>query len=142
MKKTILTFLAITSILCVLPGCKTGETQKEMAEKYRLNEGLNGRSLTMLKGEYFSLRLKSNPTTGYSWKITSMDKSILELAENKYIQEKNKKNAVGVGGTDFFLFKAQGVGKTKLKINYIRSWEKYAKPTKTFTLEVTVEEAK
>lgn len=142
MKKRFLTAIGAAGFLCLVFGCKTSESQMQEAEKYRLNEGLNGRTMILKKGEGFSLRLRSNPTTGYSWKLSSMDKSILELIENKFIKEENKKQkTVGSGGTDFFFFKAVGAGKTKLKIDYVRPWEKFAKPAKTFNLEVRVEEA-
>lgn len=141
MKKRFLTAIGVAGLLCLIFGCETSESQMQKAEKYRLNEGLNGRTMILKEGEGFSLRLRSNPTTGYSWKVSSIDKSVLELLGNKYIRENKKQKTVGSGGIDLFFFKAVGPGKTKLKIDYIRSWEKFAKPAKTFNLEVRVEAA-
>jgi inhibitor of cysteine peptidase len=141
MKKIPITVLAMAGILFIA-GCNTTnkETSKHTAN-ISVSEGLNGRSLTIKEGDIFSIKLRGNPTTGYSWQLSSADKSILNLIEKKFIPEKKKKNIVGSGGTDIFIFEAVGSGKTDLKLIYARSWEKYAKPAKTFNLKVMVEKA-
>ncbi|KAG4104591.1 hypothetical protein H8356DRAFT_1028308 [Neocallimastix lanati (nom. inval.)] len=85
------------------------------------------------EGELFSIKLKGNPTTGYSWFLIN-DEEIanagiipLNLGENKsgsYISH-NPKGMVGGGGIFDFQFKASKVTNNlpSIKFTYRRPWE-------------------
>lgn len=66
------------------------------------------------------LKLKENPTTGYSWE---WETDSLVLVEDKYVQDKHKPGMVGVGGVRILGFEALGPGQAQLKLFYKRSWE-------------------
>src|SRR5574344_1253525 len=67
-----------------------------------------------------SIKLKGNPTTGYNWtyKIANIiiikDKTI----NNNYKEDSNKDNALGVGGTYTYKFKAIKKGITNIVFIY------------------------
>jgi inhibitor of cysteine peptidase len=79
-----------------------------------------------------TFQLPSNPTTGYSWFLTSYDKSLLTLIKHQYFPvsagKKDAKPLVGAGGYEVWQFKAtQNALKapqiTYVKLIYARPWE-------------------
>jgi inhibitor of cysteine peptidase len=79
------------------------------------------------KNETFEITLKSNPTTGYSWKwIKEQPSKIVDSIKSVYIQDKSEPNRVGVGGNEIWKFKGKETGVETLIFEYCRSWEKNA----------------
>jgi inhibitor of cysteine peptidase len=77
------------------------------------------------KNETFEVTLKSNPTTGYSWKLTKEQPSkIVDSISSTYIQDKSEPDMVGVGGNEIWKFKGKEIGVDTLVFEYCRSWEK------------------
>ena len=75
-------------------------------------------------GETFTLQLRSNPTTGYSWQLVEpLDKRHLEKVSNDYQADANPERMVGVGGTENWTFKAIQSGKAIIQMRYVRPWE-------------------
>ncbi len=88
-------------------------------------------------GTTFQVTLKSNPTTGYSWRLGAKpDKRLVTLQGSKFIAPQTK--LVGAGGTEIWTFKALKRGKTKLSLEYARPWEKNIKPVETRLYEVVI----
>lgn len=79
-------------------------------------------------GKSFSISLPSNPTTGYSWKVVRIDKTMLDLTNEDY--KPPKSGLIGAGGIQIWQFKPIKKGKTILKLAYQRPWEN-KKPLKT-----------
>ena len=71
-------------------------------------------------GEEFTIKLDSNPTTGYRWQ-PSFDDSILTLISTEFIPTSKM---LGSHGMEYFNFKARKVDTTLVKMIYTRSWEK------------------
>ena len=69
----------------------------------------------------FVIALDSNITTGYSQQV-SYDQNMLELVEKTYEQNPNSRGLVGVGGVEYFKFKALNIGETEITFVYKRSW--------------------
>lgn len=84
------------------------------------------------KGDYYSVRLPSNPTTGYSWKVLMVNpESTFKFNSNEYITEQTRpenKIRPGSGGIEKFNFKAIGLGKTNIVLGYLRNREKGISP--------------
>jgi inhibitor of cysteine peptidase len=102
----------------------------------------NGSNVTLAVGDAVSVQLDSNPSTGYSWQITSDDKTVLEaVGEPTFDLGAGKTPVPGAGGQQTFNFKAVGKGTTTLTLVYVRPWEKNVTPTpaNTFTVNVTVQ---
>jgi len=70
-----------------------------------------------------SFQLKSNPTTGFRWKLVQFDKTKLKLSKTRYIA--NQPQLRGSGGQEEFVFKRLDSGSlnTEISLRYQRSWE-------------------
>lgn len=83
-------------------------------------------------GQTFKLTLKSNPTTGYSWDLTSpLDESIIRFVGKEYQPDKSAIKLVGAGGVEIWTFKAVGKGEALIDMKYVRPWEKDIAPAGT-----------
>ncbi len=105
-----------------------------------IGEESSGKTIHVLTGETIRLRLRSNPSTGFSWTLTPPDKLILESNKCEFEADPHKEFEAGYGGKEVWTFKAVGAGETDLSLVYARSWED-KKPAKTFEMKVVVEAA-
>ncbi len=80
------------------------------------------RKIKVEKGDEFVISLKSNPTTGYSWEETS-DSTMVSLLNMDYKEDEADEDLVGVGGTEFFTYRALQTGETKIEMVYGQHWE-------------------
>jgi inhibitor of cysteine peptidase len=69
-------------------------------------------------GDEVSITLSGNPSTGYTWKIASVNRDILKLVGRKFVPSKHKPGIVGAGGTFVFRFRALKKGHTTLQLVY------------------------
>lgn len=79
--------------------------------------------IEMLNGGTLTVRLWSNPTTGYSWsdaEITHL--SVIEQVSRNF-EKPTATGLVGAPGTDVWVFKAIDTGLAIIKMQYGRSWE-------------------
>jgi inhibitor of cysteine peptidase len=99
----------------------------------------DGTGIELDAGQMLVVTLESNPTTGYRWEVSEVDRSVLTQVGEAEFQEapKEDEQMVGVGGTETFRF-ASAPGSTTLTLVYHRSWEKDVEPADTFSVEVTV----
>lgn len=84
-------------------------------------------SIVVRRETRITVRVKGNPTTGHSQKMTVCpDESIVKPVntEPEYTPDPHKKMMVGYGGVYTFIFKAVGPGTTKAIIEYARYFEK------------------
>lgn len=108
MKTTTITALAIVLFSC--------NSQKEIKTDYEVN-----------KNEVFEVTMKSNPTTGYTWKwIKDKTPQIVDSLSATYVQDKAAADMVGVGGNVIWKFKGKEAGIDTLTFENSRSWEKNA----------------
>lgn len=85
----------------------------------------NGYAMNMA-GDTLTLSLKSNPTTGYSWVVSGLDKTAIDLTNQSYAQDNQSMGGepmLGVGGTDTFQFKAKKPGQTTFTMTYKQDWK-------------------
>jgi inhibitor of cysteine peptidase len=78
--------------------------------------------IEMLNGGTLTVRLYSNPSTGYSWgdaEITHA--SVIEQLSRNF--EEPTTNALGAPGTEVWVFHAIDTGLAIIKISYGRPWE-------------------
>jgi inhibitor of cysteine peptidase len=103
----------------------------------RLTEADAGHEIALRPGERLSIRLGGNPTTGYSWELTAVNRRVLApVGEPGY---RASSPAIGSGGVFAFEFEAAAAGRTALRLVYRRPWEKRRRPAQTFAVKVTVE---
>lgn len=126
----------LAQILCnIKEVLKNQGSQKPASD---VNATFNGKEYKTTVGKTFVLSLGSNPTTGYEWTLAdSMDKSVVSMIDHDYKSDSAPPGWTGVGGTDYWTFKALKNGTTEIKLVYSRPWES-VQPAETFTLKVTV----
>jgi inhibitor of cysteine peptidase len=83
-------------------------------------------------GETFALALAGNPTTGYTWQAT-VDPGYLALAGEEF---EPVDAGVGSGGKEIFRFRALAPGKSEIECDYRRPWDKKARETRRFRVEI------
>ena len=118
-------------VLALFSGCGTHGTQ--------ITDADNGKQINVKSGDLVTLTLVSNPTTGYSWQVMDIDKTILaQNGESEYKQAPGSEGLVGAGGTETFQFKVVGSGETTLKLGYMRPWES-TPPIQTFSIKIVAQ---
>ena len=72
-----------------------------------------------------TVRLPSNPSTGYDWSYEISNDQAIELLTQEYVQDEAAPDAVGVGGTWVASFANFGsaFGEVTISFRYARSWE-------------------
>jgi len=75
----------------------------------------------------FSIKLKSNPTTGYSWYLRSYDANLVQPVKHVYEAPANKK-LIGASGYEIWTFRVKANGflvpmQTAIRFVYTRPWE-------------------
>ena len=68
-----------------------------------------------------TVQLPANSTTGYQWTYSMDKQGVLTEASSDYITPET--SAVGVGGTQEYVFQASGDGTVTISFTYVRSWE-------------------
>lgn len=111
------------------------------AKKIELGDGDNGGTIHVRAGDTIQIKLRSNPTTGYSWAEVKgkTDAKILKSEGNEYKVNDHPAGMVGVGGNDYWTFRALVAGTTEIVLGYGRPWEKDKEPARTFKTTVVVD---
>ena len=123
---------AFLLVVAAFSGCGTHLTS--------LTESQDGSTLSLKPGDGFTVKLPSNPTTGYSWQVLEIDSGILEMVGEPVFQpDSNEQGLVGAGGTETLHFEAKRSGESSLSLGYARPWEADEPPLKTFTIHLVVE---
>jgi predicted secreted protein len=105
----------------------------------RATIGVPSGLISVATGEKFSLKLESNPSTGYQWQLLQpYDPGLITLLGKGCMVNPSPHPTLGSGTTDIWNFKAIGKGKTEIRLKYVRPWEKGVLPVKTMTIPVTV----
>ena len=79
-------------------------------------------------GQRFSIRLRSNPSTGYAWMLDGAPDSNLVSMVTNVFEAPSGDGLVGAGGHEIWTFKARKAGETRVTLRYARPWEKGADP--------------
>lgn len=96
--------------------------------------------IEVLAGKEFSITLVANHTTGYSWRLaTPLDPARLKEVSNRYTERKSEANEVGAPGAEVWTFDTVAQGTVPLVFEYVRPFEKDAKPVRTSKFLVVIE---
>ena len=96
-----------------------------------------GAQVRLKVGDSFSIRLRSNPSTGYMWSVAPESTGAVSLTGSSST-EPPENGMVGQPIFQIFDFKAVKRGKGVLALHYVRSWEKPAADETRFTLRIAV----
>lgn len=77
----------------------------------------NGETIEVAADEPFTVKLESNPTTGYEWAVESIDGSV-KFVESKYAAPKG--GAAGAPGEQLLTFDAGSAGSSTVTLAYER----------------------
>lgn len=103
----------------------------------------DGDQFSLEVGQSLDVRLKGNPTTGYSWAVMSTEGDAVRCpSEPEYQPDPAPAGMVGVGG--WFAIRMVGTkpGSAKVVLGYRRPWEKDTPPAERLTLTFRVGEDK
>jgi inhibitor of cysteine peptidase len=129
MKKVMMFAMVGMILLAALAGCSS--------KTVKVDDSMNGQTITVKQGETIVVTLAGNPTTGFGWTVKDLDTTILsQIGDYSY---KADSNLIGAGGVFTYQFKAEAAGTTTLKLDYARSWETDVAPEQTFAVTVVVE---
>lgn len=94
--------------------------------------------IRVLAGKQFSISLAANRITGYSWRLAApIDPGMLKQISDEY--HAGDSGAVGEPGEEVWTFESVGKGAVHLNFEYVRPFEKDAKPVKTARYSIVVE---
>lgn len=101
-----------------------------------LSGGDSGRSVAVSLTETLTLTLTGNPTTGYLWELTALDRDVLATeGEPAFLPDSS---LTGAGGRFTFRFTPRRPGTATVRLVYRRPWEKGVEPLQSFDLRVSV----
>ena len=96
-------------------------------------------SVQLRVGDTLRVVLPSTPSTGYSWQPSGDDTaSAVQVKSSKYDAGQSRP---GASGTQTITLTAKAPGQDHLRLNYVRPWEKGAKPARTYAVSITVDPA-
>jgi predicted secreted protein len=94
--------------------------------------------IRVLAGKQFSITLNANHTTGYSWRLAKpLDPAMLRQISDDYHAATS--DAVGAPGEEVWTFESIAAGNIELVFEYVRPFEKDAKPVKTAKYSIVIE---
>jgi len=121
------------------------------AEKVEMGQGdpplymMSGENETHIAvrqaGDFF-IKIKSNPTTGYSWALLKpVDEKLLKFKGPKEEDEEEEieQPLIGQPTYEIFVLEALAPGKTLVELQYRRPWEKDVPPIKTYKIYIVIE---
>jgi inhibitor of cysteine peptidase len=103
----------------------------------RLSEADAGQTKTVLRGDKLELQIGGNPTTGFSWKLASIDgNAVRTFHEIRY--KPHRPGLPGAPGVFVATFRAVSPGTSTINMQYLRPWEKNTPPAKTYAVTIIV----
>lgn len=124
-------------IIFAMPAYAVESKQKTTAVVY---SDVDKAIIVERKQPKFTIKLDSNPSTGFSWYLSGYNHDLITLIKHDYIPPKPK--VAGEAGSELWIFKVNNtafIGKhvTKLKLLYMRPWEiNKASTAKVFTVVI------
>jgi inhibitor of cysteine peptidase len=134
-----ITVLIIYLILAAVPAAVYAAPDETGCTKI-ITGNDNGKTIQIKQGDSFCLRLKENPSTGYSWQL-SLSKGLSLFSTEYYPPDSSKSSQrliVGAAGQHSWKIKAIAEGSQQVKGIYSRSWEKETGREQTFKIDVKV----
>jgi inhibitor of cysteine peptidase len=104
------------------------------------SESDSGTTIEAKAGQQFTISLKGNATTGFTWQMAKGTNSAVVTKVKDVYTAENSGGMSGVGGTHVWTFKAIKAGTTKIKLLYQRTWEKSTPPANTLEYTIKVSE--
>jgi inhibitor of cysteine peptidase len=101
-----------------------------------VTEEQNGATVDVKTGTVITVRLPENPTTGYTWNLTTTPG--LQIINDTYKPMYTTGKMVGSGGTHIWDISAVATGEQKIQGVYMRSWEPVIGNETDFSMTIVV----
>jgi inhibitor of cysteine peptidase len=147
-KKLIILIILVLMGSLVIAGCTTSTTTENKTatatatanatKTANVTTGATaatGNKIAVAANQNFTIRLRSNPSTGYRWQ-ESYDHTYVSLVNKTFVSDPHPSGAVGVGGYDVYTFKAVKVGTTTIRFDYYCPAHTLVNST-TYTIVIT-----
>jgi inhibitor of cysteine peptidase len=105
----------------------------------RLVAADSGTNIYLEVGQTFTVTLEGNPSTGYTWEISPVDKTVISQVGDPVWAPKS--NLLGAPAMLTLTFRADANGDQPLVLIYHRPWEKDVPPVEVFDVTVVVQAA-
>ena len=96
----------------------------------------NGALVEVSLGSKVTIELSENPTTGYRWKIETIDEVFLVPEGDAFLT--GNQIGLGAGGVRRFYFRAKGIGCTSVSLGNRRSWQGHGDSIGKFKLALRI----
>jgi inhibitor of cysteine peptidase len=106
-------------ILTVLVAALALAAQASAGRIVGIGEQKNGRNVKVHVGDLVVVTLRANPSTGYAWRVSALNRRLLAPDATGYIGQKVSAKVVGSSGVAVLLFRALALGKTPLRLAYV-----------------------
>ena len=141
----LLTAVAVFAVAIFVVACSKSKNEtpsNPSSEKFvDVDDEDNDTTIHVLPGETIRVKLRSNPSTGFSWALGPFEERGLETnGESEFVADPHSEGEAGYGGCEIWTFKARHSGKTEISLFYARSWEDID-PAKRFKLNVVIGDA-
>ncbi|MGC2108095.1 MAG: protease inhibitor I42 family protein [Candidatus Korobacteraceae bacterium] len=137
MVKLALLCLPVSMFAATPQASKSDSTAKSSPPPVTATDQDNGKDIDLTTGGTLVVKLKSNPSTGYSWTVAG-DPSPLRLQKSTYVKNSQSSKVAGAPGMQVLRFTASSAGMTNLTLVYRRSWEYNVPPAKSLSVRVNV----
>ncbi len=139
----LLTAVAVFAVAIFVVACSKSKKEtpsNPSSEKFvDVDEENNGNTIHVLPGETIRVKLRSNPSTGFSWALGPIEEGKLETSgESEFAADPHREGEAGYGGCEIWTFKAEQSGETEISLIYARPWEDERPAAKTFRLHVVI----
>jgi predicted secreted protein len=112
-------------------------SKKKIEKSVRLTDADSKKTIKLAAGASFDIALKGNATTGFQWQVGKIEgDAVRQEGKVDYVSDKHPAKMVGFGGTFVFHFNVTKAAKTKIRLVYVRPWEKDTPPEKTFEVVI------
>ncbi|MBF8781446.1 protease inhibitor I42 family protein [Pseudomonas fulva] len=126
--------------LFVLSGCAVlaACAQAPVPEPAVLLEDAGQCPIHLVRGQHLTLRLPSNPSTGYRWLLQQPAANILRSLGPEVHEDATDDEMVGGAGRSIWRFQAQAPGASHLILVYQQPWAPEVSPERTFDCAIRV----
>ena len=128
-KKLIVLIILVLMGSLVIAGCTTSTTTEnktanatttanatKTANVTKNATAATGNKINVATNQNFTIRLRSNPSTGYRWQ-ENYDHTYVSLVNKTFVSDPNPSGKVGVGGYDVYTFKALKTGTSAIRFD-------------------------
>ncbi|MBC8326066.1 MAG: protease inhibitor I42 family protein [Verrucomicrobia subdivision 3 bacterium] len=116
-----------------------GDCAQCRTEAHQLHLGLaeNGKTITVKQGSIVRVKLRGNPTTGFTWN-NATPAGVLKLMGKVSPQSGGRPGLVGAPGMSTATFAATAIGKGTIVLHYNRVFENNKAPAKTVKINIAI----